>query len=161
MDFWSFFDKNFASIMVPIGTISGAILGAFISSKTQKNIISKQIEWDKVKMRNLQVNETMDVYNKVIEMDGSIYVINHNYGHKTEIELGEYTKKVRPLLYEKFHQLHQNIADKVTQMDDIIELCNFEEDISDENSERLADIYIDIINAIKLHLEEYRSIYIK
>ncbi|WP_249661057.1 hypothetical protein [Lysinibacillus fusiformis] len=159
MDFWSFLDENFASIMVPIGTISGAFLGAFISSKTQKNVISKQIEWDKVKMRNLQVNETMEVYNKVIEMDGSIYVIEHR--HRLGIELGGYTKKVRPLLYEKFHQLHQNIADKVTRMDDIIEMCNFEEEISDENSEILAQIYMDIIEGIKRHLEEYRATYIK
>ncbi|MGE7952171.1 hypothetical protein [Lysinibacillus xylanilyticus] len=159
MDFWSFFDKNFASIMVPIGTISGAILGAFISSKTQKNVISKQIEWDKVKMRNLQVNETMEVYNKVIEMDGSIFVIEHR--NRLAIDLDEYTKKVRPLLFEKFHQLHQDIADKVTLMDDIIEICNFEEELSDDNSESLAQIYLDIISAIKLHLEEYRVTYIK
>ncbi|MGE8004393.1 hypothetical protein [Lysinibacillus sp. NPDC093216] len=161
MDFWSFFDKYFTAIMVPLGTIIGAFLGANISSRTQKNIISKQIKWDKIKARNLQVNETMEIYSKVLEMDGSLHVIEFNSGHQTEIRLGEYTKKIRPLLFEKFHQLHQDVADQVSDMDELIELCNFEEELSDENSERLAHMYIKLINIIKRHLSMYRENFLK
>ncbi|MCT6816701.1 MAG: hypothetical protein M3043_09890 [Lysinibacillus fusiformis] len=160
MDFWSFIDKNFTNIIVPLGTICGAILGGVISSKTQKSVFLMQKEKDEQNTKYIQSKETLEIYNKVLEMHGTAYIIEHNSGFLTEFLIDEYLDKVRPLLYERFHQLHQNVADKVIELDEIIEMCNFNDDVSDQDSEMLANFYTVMIENIKLHLKDYRNNYI-
>ncbi|MGE8004224.1 hypothetical protein [Lysinibacillus sp. NPDC093216] len=52
--------------------------------------------------------------------------------------------------------MHQDVADKVIEIDELIEICNFNSDVSDENSEELADLYTGLIDLIKKHLKDYR-----
>lgn len=157
MDFWSFFNENFSYFITLVGALGGAFIGGYLTSKSQKYNISRQIEWDKIKDQKQQLKEALEIYNKILEIDGSKYVVEHNGGNYLEINLEEYTRYVRPLLYEKFHQLHQDVADKVSSIDYQIELCNFAEELTDEDSERLAEMYLDLIVMIKLHLQNYRK----
>lgn len=157
MDFLVFLDKNIAIIMAPVGAIVGAFIGGYLTSKSQKNNITRQIEWDKIKDQKQHLKEALEIYNKILEVDGSKHIVEHNGGHQLEIVLDEYTSHVRPVLYEKFHQLHQDVAEKVSSIDYEIERCNFAEELTDEDSEQLAEMYLDLIVMIKLHLQNYRK----
>ncbi|MGE8004225.1 hypothetical protein [Lysinibacillus sp. NPDC093216] len=98
MDFWNFIDKNFTNIMVPLSTIGGAIIGGFITSKSQKNTITSQLEYEKNKDHEKQVSETLKNYNKVLEKHGSSYIIEENSGLLTEFILDEYSEKIRTII---------------------------------------------------------------
>lgn len=157
MDFWGFVDKNFAAILIPIGTLGGAFIGGYLTSKSQKYNISKQIEWDQDKERRSQIKETLEVYNEVLKIDGTIQVVDHNNGNYLEINIVEYSDYIRPLLYKKFHQLHQDVAHAIEGMDNDIERYNFNEEITDDEQEELASDYLELIQMLKSHLKSYRK----
>lgn len=157
MDFWSFIDRHITPIFTVLGTIGGAFIGGYFTSKSQKSILSEKIQWDKEKEKRNQAKETLAVYNKVLEIDGITQIIEHNGGHRMEFLEEDYNIHIRPVLFEKYHQLHENVAGGVDRIDRSLSFYNFHEEITKEEEERLAKEYFDLIQCIKSHLENHRK----
>ena len=157
MDFWTFIDRHITSIFTVFGTLGGAFIGGYLTSNSQKNILKEKIQWDKEKEKKNQAKETFEVYNNVLEIDGVTQIIEHNGGHRMEFLEEEYNAHIRPVLFEKFHQLHEDVAGAVDRIDRSLSYYNFHEEITKEEEGRLAKEYFDLIQSIRSHLENYRK----
>ncbi|WP_052759394.1 hypothetical protein [Paenibacillus sp. DMB20] len=62
-----------------------------------------------------------------------------------EFDFNNYHEKVRPLLFEEYHLLDQDIKDIVREIDGIIAFCNFYEEVQKEHNEKLMKLYFKLI----------------
>ncbi|RRJ66065.1 hypothetical protein EHV15_26480 [Paenibacillus oralis] len=142
-----------------IATLSASALaffGTYIINKNNLNNertkFQKQIDWEREKLnldiqRNDQLNK-LRVYNKVLKVDGEVTIIT---SYPVEFELRMYLEKVRPILFEEYHLLDRDIKDIVREIDSVINLCNFIEDVQIEQNEKLVNLYNKLINNIDIH----------
>lgn len=157
MDIWEFLDKNFISIITLISTIGGAVVGGLITYFSQKNIALREIEWDKAKELKANKIEALEVYSGILELNGVTTVIEHNNGHKLEIDLSVYEHKIRPFLYKKLYYLDKDVAQLVKEIDNDIERYNFNEEAEDWEIEATAMKYLDLISKMESHLDNFRG----
>ncbi|RAW19318.1 hypothetical protein DC345_00610 [Paenibacillus taichungensis] len=142
-----------------LATISASALtfyGAYMISKNnQKNDNSKfqkQIEWEREKLeKEINRKEYIDklkIYNKVLKVDGEVMIVT---SYPEEFDFNNYHEKVRPLLFEEYHLLDQDIKVIVREIDGIIALCNFYEEVQKEHNEKLMKLYFKLLEKIDNH----------
>ncbi|MFD1018288.1 hypothetical protein [Thalassobacillus hwangdonensis] len=140
-----------------IAALGGAMVGGYFSRKSQNDAIQLQIERDKEIAKKQEMNELMSIYNDILRINGEKIMVAHVGGGHTELDIKLYEQAIRPLVYEKFHLIHENVAKIVEKIDRKLAECNFHEEITPENHQFLATAYWDLINKINEHLAEYRE----
>lgn len=142
-----------------IATLSASALAFFGAYKINKNNLKnestkfqKQIDWEREKLqidfqRNDYINK-LKVYNRVLKIDGEVTIIT---SYPVEFEFKNYQGKVRPLLFEEYHLLDQDIKDIVREIDNVTVLCNFIGEVQREHNEKLVNLYNKLINNIDNH----------
>ncbi|WP_064467896.1 hypothetical protein [Lederbergia galactosidilytica] len=143
-------------ILPVVSAIGGIWVGGTLNLKTQKTIFKMQhtIEIDKIKKENLfSVHE---IYNRVLERNGSKMMGVPIGGFRLEFNIEFYTREIRPILYEKYHLLHRDVADGVLEIDKFIEKCKLEEEIDSKSQEYLVSSYYKLIDNILIHQHSLR-----
>ncbi|WP_268627530.1 hypothetical protein [Paenibacillus alvei] len=146
-----------------ISTISASaltFLGTYFMSKNNNkrelDKLHKNIEWEREKIElEIERKERLDklkIYNKILKTDGET-IIQTSY--PVEFHFKNYKEKIRPLLYEEFHLLDQNIKDIVRDIDSTISLCDFLGEVQKEE-DKILELYNDLIKNINNH---YTDIY--
>jgi hypothetical protein len=72
---------------------------------------------DKEKDFQAQQNTRLKTYNKVLEMEGKTSLVSCLAGSYVEFDINAYKEKIRPILYQDFHVLHQDVAEIVGSID--------------------------------------------
>ncbi|MBH0166270.1 hypothetical protein IHV12_15210 [Fictibacillus sp. 7GRE50] len=135
----------------------GAFLGIYFTRKTQNDLFDKEIKKEEQKEKRLEVIDALDIYSRVLKLDGENTLVTNGGGGFYEFDITLYLKEVRPILYEKFYLLHEDIAEYIIDLDERIQNINYEEQLKTEDDYYLQDRYFDLIKAIKSHLSEFRS----
>ncbi|MFK9119087.1 hypothetical protein ACJEBK_19690 [Peribacillus frigoritolerans] len=150
-------------LLKALPSLIGVVIGGLITFFIQRSTIKKQQKWDREKLRidNFYKSEAekFKTYNKILEIDATVE-IHHHYdsiegGYR--LDLKKYFTYVRPLLFEIFHLLDDEVATEVNKIEYIFEreYMTGEEQPSDKKN--LSDSYLKIIKLIKQQFKEYRK----
>ncbi|GAA0343763.1 hypothetical protein GCM10008931_38780 [Oceanobacillus oncorhynchi subsp. oncorhynchi] len=140
-----------------IGALGGAFIGAYFTNKNQKYSLERQKEIDDTKEKREKLEERYSIYNIFLKVDGENYLVTHSGGPYNEFGVEDYQEEIRPILYSKFHLLHQDVADIVLRIDNKIAECSYYEEITKDQYNYLCDMYFDLRHKISAHMDEGRK----
>ncbi|WP_255299081.1 hypothetical protein [Bacillus wiedmannii] len=112
--------KEFIQAIGPVLTVFGTLAAVWLTQRGSRKTLEQQIIRDELKEKRNELKETLEVYNQVIMISGENAVIDYDNNGFSKLDLEVYRQKIRPILYEKYHLLHGEIAKIVTDMDSII-----------------------------------------
>ncbi|MYL56346.1 hypothetical protein GLW20_02375 [Virgibacillus halodenitrificans] len=151
------FLKILDSLIPVLAAIGGAFIGGHFTRKTQNDLVNLQRQLEERKEERQNIKDALSVYNNILKIDGEEMVISHIGGPEHEFEIECYQDKVRPIIYEKYHLIHADVAKLVRRMDDIIQKCNYYEEVSKEDNAFLMRNYNLMIKNIRQHIYDFRS----
>ncbi|MNO65009.1 hypothetical protein D3C76_557480 [compost metagenome] len=148
-----------APFITALSTISASTIAFYsaykINSKNLKNEIlkfEKQIQWEQEKLEMNIIREErlnkLKIYNKVLKLDGEVTVLS---SYPIEFNIKSYEDNIRPILFEEYHIIDQDIKDITKKIDRIIKTCNMIEEIQGEHNEELVNNYVKLLNKIDNH----------
>ncbi|WP_186578038.1 hypothetical protein [Aquibacillus kalidii] len=147
-----------STVLIPVlGVLGGAYIGGYLSNKSQQESIKQNAEIENLRQRKHEIIQTLEVYNSVLKIDGESLLVTPAGGTFVDFETELYQEGIRPLLYEKFHLIHSDVADIVRKMDQRIADCMFNEETEDTDHDYLIKQYVDLIHRIQNHLKDYRD----
>lgn len=115
------------------------------------------MEWEQKKSEDVKLEELTKIYNSILKVDGEKEVVDYNQGRKHELRVEIYMEEVRPLLFERFHLLHSDIAKLVKEIDEILLKWSVIEDEGYEGEiEYVSGLYLNIIDKINKYLDSLR-----
>ncbi|PHA89467.1 hypothetical protein [Bacillus toyonensis] len=149
----------FASIATGIVTLTGVWLTQKGNKKVQKDLLELQIKREEMKEKRNDLKETLEIYNRILKVNGERTVIidRGTYGALDEFDFKLYEKEVRPILYEKYHLLHDEVAMQVNGIDEIIRKCQFFEEVERIDHVQCCEKYSRIIRTIKQNIYNFRK----
>ena len=145
------------SLIPVISALGGAVVGGYFTRKNQKELYNRQIYLESEKEKRELLNETLSVYNKILKVDGEEILISHIGGSQYEFEIEIYNDRVRPILYEKYHILHSDVAKLIRTIDDVIQKCVHNEEVEDMDNAILMRDYSKIISNVLHYIYESRN----
>lgn len=145
---------NFLTILITaVSGIGGAFIGAYFTRKSQLDLLIREENKEK---RQVQ-KEALEIYNRVLKVDGESIVTIPVGGPIVEFDLKIYQDEIRPILFEKYHLIHDDVAKIVSEIDAIVQQCNFNEEITKEDHDDLCHKYYSLIDNIKKHIYDFRK----
>ncbi|MEK4780271.1 hypothetical protein NST86_28800 [Bacillus sp. FSL L8-0199] len=147
----------FASIATGIATLTAVWLTQKGNKKVQKDLLELQIKRDEMKEKRNDLKETLEIYNRILKVNGENNVIIDNGGAPEEFDFTVYQKEVRPILYEKYHLLHDEVAMLVAGIDEAIRRCEFFEEAERSDHVELCEKYYRLIRTIKQNIFNFRK----
>ncbi|PED28165.1 hypothetical protein CON34_02490 [Bacillus thuringiensis] len=147
----------FASIVTGTITLIAVLLTQKGNKKVQKDLLEIQMERDEMKERRKELIETLEVYNRILKVNGESNVIIDNGGAPEEFNFNVYQKEVRPILYEKYHLLHDEVAKIVTDMDSVIGYIYFSGGDNRTEHMNLSNKYNKLIENIEQKIRDFRK----
>lgn len=153
--------KELIQALSPILTVVSTLTAVWLTQKwnrqTQNDLLEQQLMRDEIKEKRNEIKETLEVYNQVLKLDGEFTMITYIGGPIVEFDLDKYQKEIRPIIYEKYHLLHDNVAEIVTRIDDHIKRCSYYEDTTRDDHTEFCDEYTMLISNIMVHIHEFRK----
>ncbi|MGM0897918.1 MAG: hypothetical protein ACQEV0_08460 [Bacillota bacterium] len=141
-----------------VGTLGGVWLGGFLANRGQSKVLQMQISWEKEKTYKSQHDSRLKAYSKVLEIDGKDVFISEPHGLVLEFDFIGYQEKVRPILYNEFHFLHEDVTNVIRGIDQIIQQISFDENMSQEQEDSVCEKYLSLIELIEQHLKDNSEI---
>ncbi|HHK5542652.1 hypothetical protein JDS67_12710 [Bacillus cereus] len=145
------------NIITGVCTLIGALGGVYGTQRGNKKVLKQQIMRDEKKENRKELIETLEAYNKILKADGENVVVDEKTNAFGEFNLSVYQKEIRPILYEKYHLLHDEVAWKVANMDEVIKVVNLMEEFERIDHVSLCADYKSIISIIKKKIYEFRK----
>jgi hypothetical protein len=146
------------NVLLPVVSgLGGAYIGGYFTRKSQLELIAKEMSRDENKQKRSEKIETLIVYNNIMKIDGEEILITHVGGSFNEFDINSYQEKIRPIIYEKFHLIHSDVASYVKKIDDTIARCNYQQDATSHDHNILCDEYASLTYLIEKHIENYRN----
>ncbi|EEM02037.1 hypothetical protein bmyco0002_56560 [Bacillus pseudomycoides] len=147
----------FASITTAVATLGAVYLTQIWNRKTQKDLLEQQLIREEVKEKRNELKETLEVYNQVLKIDGEFTMVIPIGGPVVEFNIKIYEKEIRSILYGKYHLLHDDVAESVSYLDDLIKMCQYYEEITREDHCDFCERYSTLIRNIKQNIYKFRK----
>lgn len=147
----------FSSITTAVATLGAVYLTQLWSRKTQKDLFEQQVIRDETKEKRNELKETLEVYNKILKIHGENSVVIDVADKLEEFDFNVYQKEVRPILYEKYHLLQEEVAERVALMDQVIKNCNFFQEVEREDHIELCGNYNRLIRIMRQNIYNFRK----
>ncbi|PHB34493.1 hypothetical protein COE86_17640 [Bacillus toyonensis] len=147
----------FSSITTAVATLGAVYLTQLWSRKTQKDLFEQQVIRDEKKEKRNELKETLEVYNKILKIHGENSVVIDVADKLEEFDFNVYQKEVRPILYEKYHLLQEEVAERVALMDQVIKNCNFFQEVEREDHIELCGNYNRLIRIMRQNIYNFRK----
>ncbi|KRF52724.1 hypothetical protein ASG98_19655 [Bacillus sp. Soil531] len=142
-------------------SLLGVIVGGLITFFIQQITIRKQQSWEKKKLEldNFYKNEEIKfkTFNKILELNGEHQVLEYDIHQGPELNYNKYIKYIRPLLFEIFHLLNDEIVREVNSIEDIFERQTAVEEAELGDAEDLRHSYSKILKLIKEQFTDLRA----
>ncbi|KEO81292.1 hypothetical protein [Tumebacillus flagellatus] len=155
----------YGQIITAGAALSGAVFGwlgslftAMVNAKNQKALEERKRIWaveDKMKAEfEEKVSKRFRVYNEILRTDGENELITFETGleHPEVFHIKQYRKTVRPVIYENFHVLCDDVRKIVRELDREIEGILFEESLSGGypvSSEKAVNLYVSLLKIVE------------
>lgn len=130
--------------------------------KQERERLEEQFKYDSEKQRKSffreQLIKKMESYNVILKTMGENTVVEYprHHGEEAEFNEGIYTEKVRPVLYESFHLLNEDVADDVIRIDKMLEEWDYNQEAGEGQNDLVTHCYENIKKVIQEELEEFR-----
>ncbi|MBY7111385.1 hypothetical protein ILT06_10730 [Bacillus sp. 17RED48] len=147
----------FSSITTAVATLGAVYFTQLWSRKTQKDLFEQQVIRDEKKEKRNELKETLEVYNKILKIHGENSVVIDVADKLEEFDFNVYQKEVRPILYEKYHLLQEEVAERVALMDQVIKNCNFFQEVEREDHIELCGNYNRLIRIMRQNIYNFRK----
>ncbi|CAH0321855.1 hypothetical protein SRABI84_05299 [Peribacillus simplex] len=144
-----------------IKTLGGVVVGGLITFLIQNHSIRKHQKWEREKIQidnhDKDQSEKFKKYNKILELDGTyaIHTINLHTGGR--LHRKPYVEHIRPILFEIYHLLDEEIANELNNIEEIYERQHVLEEAEPTDKSNLSNSYAKIISAIRQKFKEYRE----
>ncbi|MHA6261522.1 hypothetical protein ACXYMX_16805 [Sporosarcina sp. CAU 1771] len=142
-------------------SLLGVIIGGLITFFIQQSIVRKQQKWDGEKMKIDKFHQEQTIkfqtFNKILQLNGSYEVLEHNIHYGRELNQNKYTEHIRPLLFDIFHLLDETIVTNVNSIEDINERQFVMEEKAPSDKEALSNSYLEILRLINEQFKELRK----
>lgn len=113
------------NLITAIATVAASAIGFYSAIKINKNSLSNerkkfndQLLWEKQKIESEffreQISKKYEIYNQILKASGEVYVLIHD---PTDFHYKNYFDNIRPLLYQNFHLIDDDIRDLVRDID--------------------------------------------
>lgn len=145
-----------------IASLSGVIVGGFITYYVQKHSIEKQqqqFEREKIKNEEIRKNGEIKIkaYNKILHLS-STYIVSeweHHTG-RTELYSNKFIEHIQPILYEVYHLLDDEIAKEFYYIETSFERM-YVMGPEEEDKWFLGESYSKILAKIRKEFEDIRN----
>lgn len=134
----------------------GVVIGSIATYMTQNNMFKKQLLIDTEQEKSEENIERLKIYSEILRLEGKHIMYEYN-GRSADFNLKAYTNEFRSVFFSKFYLLHQELADTIRAMDNIIAEANFNEKLEPRQNDMLLNYFNQIINSIEKYLKEYRK----
>jgi len=150
---------DWAQVINFILPLIGVVVGGMITYLTQISYLNKQFKTEKLKDLEGKNTTRLLVYNEILKLDGeNLMRLTDEYGY-AEFNGKIFIEKFRPHFYSNFHLIHQEIANKLIEMDSILIAERIYEGEVIEESANLLPLYDDILDLIYSKQKESREKY--
>lgn len=164
-------------ILPMIGVIIGALIAGISSFVVQSISFKQQQKWEQEKLDRQfaqeqekidkqfareQMLKKIDAYNKILSENNNTQVVEWDYyTGETTFKSERFEQLIRPLLYNSFHLLEQDVANAVVNIDNLLMKWEVLGEGDEEDIKALNEHYQKIISSIERQLIEYRMGYIE
>lgn len=130
--------------------------------KQERERLQEQFNYDSEKQKKTffreQLIRKMESYNVILKTMGENKVVEYPRYHEEEPEFNNeiYTEKVRPVLYESFHLLNEDVAGDIIKIDKVFEEWDYNEEVGEGQSDLVTHYYENIKKVIQEELEDFR-----
>lgn len=142
-------------------SLAGVVIGGMITFGIQTFTIRKQqkFEREKLELDNLFKEETtkFQTFNKILQLDGSYSILDIDLHYGPELNQENYNEHIRPLLFEIFHLLDDEIVKEINNIEAIYESQYVMEDENPEDKESLSQSYLSILHMIRNQFNDLRK----
>ncbi|MCS7464998.1 hypothetical protein N0M98_33485 [Paenibacillus doosanensis] len=108
-----------------IATVTASAVGFYSAIKINKNSLindrnkfNDQLLWEKQKIESglirEHINKKYEIYNQILQVSGEVYVLIHD---PIDFHYKNYFDKIRPLLYQNYHLIDDDIRELVRDID--------------------------------------------
>ncbi len=152
--------KDVKEIMQAIGpalTVVSTLAAVWLTQRGNRKTLKQQIIRDEKKEKREELKETLEVYNKILKINGENAVVTDVADKLEEFDINIYKKEVRPILYEKYHLLHDEVAMIVMLIDEDIKRCTFWGEFERIDHVGLCERYNDLIRKVRWNIHNFRK----
>ncbi|MGE7881685.1 hypothetical protein [Bacillus sp. NPDC094077] len=145
------------NIITGVCTLIGALGGVYWTQKGNKNILEQQVTRDMIKEKRNELKETLSTYSQILKIDGETQLYIKVESTIIDFDLDFYKSKIRPILFEKYHILHDDVALSVKRIDDVIKKCNYTQKIERDDHILLNRNYSLLVSNMRQHIYNFRK----
>ncbi|HDX9656965.1 TPA: hypothetical protein ROY05_001557 [Bacillus toyonensis] len=145
------------NIITGVCTLIGALGGVYWTQKGNKNILEQQTKRDEIKEQRNELKETLSTYSQILKIDGETQLHIKVESGIIDFDLDFYKSKIRPILFEKYHILHDDVALSVKRIDDVIKMCDYYQKIERDNHILLNRNYSLMVSDMRVHIFNFRK----
>ncbi|MCC2381167.1 hypothetical protein LKM00_27630 [Bacillus wiedmannii] len=149
--------KEFMQAIGPLLTVVSTLTAVWLTQRGNRKTLKQQIIRDEKKEKRDELRETLGVYDKILKIHGENAVVIDVANKLEEFDYKVYQKEVRPILYEKYHLLHDEVAMIVNLIDEDIKRCTFFGEFEDRDHVGLCNYYNDLIRKIRWNIHIFRK----
>lgn len=141
--------------------LAGVIIGGLITFFIQQSTIKRQHEWEreKIKMDNLNKDESnkFQIYNQILLRNTKYAILEVDMNYGPELHQSLYNNNIKPLLYDIFHLLSDEMANEIHSIEELIHRQFVTEEEHEGDKERLSGSYLKIIDLILKEFKDHRE----
>ncbi|MEH7126518.1 hypothetical protein V7127_25330 [Bacillus sp. JJ1773] len=139
----------------------GVIVGGLITFLVQNNSIRKNQRFEREKLQKDELNKKdekkFQVFNEILHLNTKLRVQTHDMRYGPELDEKKYVEHIRPLLYEIYHLLSEEIINEVEKIEDVFDRQYALEEEAEDDAELLGQTYRKIIFLIKQEFKAHRE----
>lgn len=148
-------------LLKALPSLLGVIVGGLITFFIQQSTVRKQQKWDKekIKIDIFYQEQTIKfkTFNKILQSNGLYEILEHGMHYGPILNQRNYTEYIRPLLFDVFHLLDEELVANINNIEDIYERQFVMEEESTGDRETLINSYIKILELINTQFKELRK----
>ncbi|MFB9274899.1 hypothetical protein [Cohnella cellulosilytica] len=152
------------NLITAIATVAASAIGFYAAIRINKNSLSNerdklndQLLWEKQKIESElireQINKKYEIYNQILKVSGEVYVLIHD---PTDFHYKNYFDNIRPLLYQNYHLIDDDIRKLVRDIDSNYSMEEFAGEMERQYAEKS---YVSYNKMLEFINGEYSKLY--
>ncbi|MBY0196405.1 hypothetical protein H7U05_03685 [Priestia megaterium] len=150
-----------SELIKALPSLLGVIVGGLITFWIQQITIRKQQSWEKEKLNldNFYKGEAtkFKTFNKILQLHAENTVLEIDVHDKPVLNQTNYIEHIRPLLFEVYHLLNEDMAKEIDFIEDVLEQQSLTGHRDEVESKDTTDSYLKVLNLIRQEFKSLRA----
>ncbi|MGG2061661.1 hypothetical protein [Priestia megaterium] len=142
-------------------SLLGVIVGGLITFFIQQITIRKQQSWEKEKLNldNFYKGEAtkFKIFNKILQLHVENTVLGVDVHDEPVLNQADYIEHIRPLLFEVYHLLNEDMAKEIDFIEDVFERESLTGERDEIETKDTTDSYLKVLNLIRQEFKNLRA----